>query len=131
MMTDLNCLVLSAILAWLMLLVASLLRSKGWTPHGRRVAFGNRDDVPPPTPLAGRADRAAKNMLESLAIFTALLAAAHFAGKANAQVQLGANLFFWARLAYWPVYLAGIIYLRTAVWFIAVIGMALVAMAMR
>src|SRR5262245_51268856 len=75
MMTEMTALVASALLTWLMLGTASLLRSKGWTTPGMRIAFGNRDDVPEPSPLAGRADRAAGNMLENLAIFTALIVA--------------------------------------------------------
>jgi hypothetical protein len=49
--------------------------------------------------------------------------------QASAQTQLGATLFFWARLAYWPCYLAGIIYLRTAIWLVSIVGLAMVALA--
>src|SRR5262245_10267063 len=129
MMTEMTALVASALLTWLMLGTASLLRSKGWTTPGMRIAFGNRDDVPEPSPLAGRADRAAGNMLENLAIFTALIVAVQISGKTSAQTQLGANLFFWARLAYWPCYLAGIIYLRTAIWLVSIIGLAMLVAA--
>ncbi len=120
----------SAILAWLMLVVASLLRTQGWKPGGIEVAFGNRDRVPPPSALSGRADRAATNMLEALAIFTTLAAALYFSGRASSGAQTGANVFFWARVAYWPCYLAGIIYLRTAIWFVGVVGLAMMAFAM-
>jgi uncharacterized MAPEG superfamily protein len=130
MINDLQVLTLSAILAWLMLLTGSYLRNRGWTPQGRRVALGNRDDVPEPTPLAGRADRAARNMLENLVLFTALLAAVHFAGEAGARSELGANLFFWGRVAYWPIYLAGIVYARTVAWAVSIVGLAMLASAM-
>jgi uncharacterized MAPEG superfamily protein len=130
MMSIAQVLVWSAILTWLMLMVASLLVSKGWTAPGMEVAFGNRENIPTPMSLAGRADRAAKNMLENLAIFTALVAALHMAGKASAQAQLGANIFFWARVAYWPAYVAGIIYLRTAIWLVSIIGLAMMLAAM-
>ena len=130
MMSTMQALVWSAILTWLMLIAASVLRAEAWTSSGMQVAFGNRDKLPELTPLAGRADRAAKNMLENLAIFTALLAAVHLAGKAGTRADLGANVFFWARLAYWPCYLAGIIYLRTALWLVSIIGLAMVAAQM-
>jgi uncharacterized MAPEG superfamily protein len=129
MMTEMTALVASALLTWLMLATASLLRSKGWTTPGMRIAFGNRDDLPEPSPLAGRAERAAKNMLENLAIFTALIVAVQMSGKTGTQTQLGASLFFWARLAYWPCYLAGIIYLRTAIWLVSVVGLAMIVAA--
>jgi uncharacterized MAPEG superfamily protein len=130
MMTDTTILVLSAILTWLMLGTASGLRTQGWMPGGMDRALGNRDSLPEPSPLAGRADRAARNMLENLAMVTALVAAVHFAGKASAQATLGANLFFWARVAYWPCYLAGITRLRTAIWMVSVVGMAMIAAAL-
>lgn len=131
MMTIPQVLVWSAILTWLMLGTASLLRSRGWTPGGMHVALGNRDDLPPATPLAGRADRAARNMLENLAIFTAVAVALYAANKSgSAQAQLGATVFFWARLAYWPCYLAGIVYLRTAIWIVSIIGLAMMVLAM-
>jgi uncharacterized MAPEG superfamily protein len=129
MMTDFTVLVWSAVLLWLMLVTASALRTQGWAPGGVGRAMGNRDDLPAPTPLAGRADRAARNMLENLVIFTALVAAVHFAGKASTQAQLGANIFFWARVAYWPAYLAGSS-LRSIIWTISVIGLGMIAAAM-
>jgi uncharacterized MAPEG superfamily protein len=130
MMMDTTILVLSAILTWLMLGTASGLRTQGWAPGGIARAFGNRDDLGEPTPLAGRADRAARNMVENLAMVTTLIAAVHFAGRASAQATLGANIFFWARVAYWPCYLAGITYLRTLIWMVSVVGMAMIAAAL-
>jgi uncharacterized MAPEG superfamily protein len=130
MMTDTTILVLSAILTWLMLGTSSGLRTRGWEPGGIARAFGNRDDLGEPSPLAGRADRAAKNMLENLAMVTALIAAVHFAGKADTQATLGANIFFWSRVAYWPCYLAGITHLRTVIWLVSIAGMAMIAAAL-
>ena len=68
-------------------------------------------------------------MLENLALFTALVAAVHFAGKESAQAQLGANIFFWARVAYFPAYLAGIGPLRSVIWVVGAIGLATMAVA--
>jgi uncharacterized MAPEG superfamily protein len=129
MMTAASAVLWSAVLTWLMLVTASLLRSKGWTSAGMQIALGNRDDLPPATGVAGRADRAARNMVENLVLLVALVAAVHFAGKSGAPADLGATIFFWSRLAYWPCYLAGIIYLRTAIWFVSVIGLGIIAAA--
>lgn len=87
---------------------------------------GNREGLPPFTGWAGRAYRAHHNMLENLALFAALVLIAVAAGKTNATTLLGAQLFFWARLAYAFVYLAGIPWLRTAVWTVSVIGLLLI-----
>lgn len=127
MSPDIRLLTYSAILTWVMIIVASMIRSRG----NLAVAFGNRDNLEPPTPLAGRAERAAKNMLENLVLFTAFLMAASAAGHGGeSRVVLGARVFFFARLAYWPVYLAGVTHVRTALWFAGVVGMGLIASAM-
>jgi uncharacterized MAPEG superfamily protein len=124
---DLHYLLLSALLAWLMLMTAAFLRNRGWTPEGVRLGLGNRDNIPDPTPLAGRADRASKNMLENLLLFTAVLVAARLAGADPDGTTLGAAIFFWARLAYWVVYLAGVQGLRSVIWAVGLGGIALIA----
>jgi uncharacterized MAPEG superfamily protein len=126
MMTTAHAVIASGILTLLMLLVGSAFCAKAWTPPGAQIAFGNREDVPPALGPAGRADRAAKNMLEGMVLLVVAVLAAQIAGKAP-EAALGATVFFWARLVYWPVYFAGIIYLRTAVWFVGIIGLAMIA----
>ena len=73
-----------------------------------------------------RAERAHHNLVENLAPFAILVLVAHVAGKANATTALGATLFFWGRVGHAAAYIAGIIYLRTAVFFIATIGELLI-----
>jgi uncharacterized MAPEG superfamily protein len=87
---------------------------------------GNREGLAPCTGWAGRAQRAHHNMLENLVLFAALVLIAVFSGKTNAMTLLGAQLFFWARLVYAFVYLAGIPWLRTGVWTVSVIGLILI-----
>ena len=129
MTADVQMLLYSAILAWVMLLIASLLRTHAHRVQGMKIAFGNRDNVPDPTPLVGRADRAARNMLENLVLFTAVLAVARFAGTQGDRVDLGSRIFFWSRVAYFPVYLAGIAYVRTAIWCVSLVGLAMIVAA--
>ena len=125
MMTTVQALVWSGILTLVMLLVASGFCAKVWEPGGAQVAFGNREGVPPALGMAGRADRAAKNQMEAMVLFLALVLAAQVAGKGT-QAAYGATIFFWARLVYWPVYLAGFIYLRTLIWFVSLFGLFLI-----
>ena len=87
---------------------------------------GNRDDMPAITGWAGRADRAHRNMLQSLVLFAVLVLVAQVTGKLNATTALGAELFFWARVAYAAVYLAGLPWLRTAVWAVSVVGLLMI-----
>ena len=128
MMTTVQALVWSGILTLVIALVASAFCARVWEPGGVMIAFGNREGLAPPLGLAGRADRASKNQLEAMAMFLAVVLAAHMAGKAP-QAALGATIFFWARLVYWPVYLAGIVYLRTLVWFVSLYGLFLIIQA--
>jgi uncharacterized MAPEG superfamily protein len=87
---------------------------------------GNREGLPPFTGWVGRAMRAHYNMLESLVLFTALVLVAVVAGKTNDMTLLGAQLFFWARLVYAGVYIAGISWLRTGVWLVSIIGLLII-----
>ena len=113
----------AAVLAWVMLISASMLRSRG----DLKVATGNRDDVPKPTALADRADRAAKNMLENLVLFVALVVAV--GGRNPARAQLGAEIFVIARVVYWFIYLAGVPVVRTLVWSVGIVGLAILGSA--
>lgn len=127
---DLYYLAASAILTLVMVLVASMLRARAWTPEGMAIAFGNRENLPPATPLAGRAERAARNMVDNMVLFAVVMLAAHIAAVLGPRVALGAQIFFWARLVYFPTYLAGITYLRTAVWLVSMVGLGIVVSAL-
>jgi len=93
---------------------------------GLPTAVGNREKMPEITGWAGRAERAHRNMLQSLVLFTALVLAAQVTNKLDATTALGAQLFFWARLAYAAVYVAGLPWIRTLVWLIGVVGLVLI-----
>jgi len=92
MMTTVQALVWSGILTFLMLVLGLLLRTQAWSPSGLMVAFSDREGVVAPLGMAGRADRAANNMIEAMAMFLALVLAASIAGKAP-QVAFGATRF--------------------------------------
>jgi uncharacterized MAPEG superfamily protein len=119
-----------AILTWLALLAASLIRARAWTLPGTIIAMGNRDNLPEATPLAGRADRAARNTVEGFILFAAIALVAHAAGATSPRVAMGAAIFFWSRVLFIPVYYAGIVYLRTLVWLASVIGLAMMISAL-
>lgn len=129
MTADLHYLAYSAVLTWVMLMAASLIRVHAWTPKGLLLAFGNRDNLTDASPLAGRADRAAKNMLENLLLFAVVVLVARLAGTSPDNIAPGAQLFFWARVVYFFVYLAGIPYVRTLVWSISIAGLVMILLA--
>jgi uncharacterized MAPEG superfamily protein len=87
---------------------------------------GNREDLPRPTGWAGRAARAHHNMLENLVLFAVLVVAASVVEKMNAMTALGAQLFFWGRVAYAPIYIVGIPWVRTAAFAVSMAGLILI-----
>ena len=87
---------------------------------------GNREDLPLLVGWAGRAQRAHRNMLENLVLFASLVLVAQIAGRDNATTALGAQLFFWARVVYVPVYLIGIPWVRTGVFAVSVVGLVMI-----
>ncbi len=120
---------LLTLLMWSVLLtfVQMLIAVQGSTMQvGLAKLAANREDLPQPTGWVGRAHRAHRNMLENFVLFAALVLVAQAAGKADGLAILGAQIFFWARLAYALVYLAGIPWVRTGVWLVSVVGMALI-----
>jgi len=123
MRPELNLLVWAAALSVVQALVAV---TGAFTQVGLMKLVGNREDMPKLTGWAGRAERAHINMALNLALFAALVLVAAAAGKLNAMTLLGAQLFFWARVAYAIIYVAGIIWLRTLSWLASVIGLVLI-----
>lgn len=130
MTLDLQLVSYAVALTFAMVFGASLIRVRPWSFGGMKVALGNRDAVPAAGELAGRAERAARNMVENLPLFIGLVAVAHLGGRHGDRVDLGAQLFFWARVAYWPIYLAGIPVVRTLVWYVSILGLAIIFSAL-
>ena len=114
----------ATVLTWTSVMAAAFLRNREWTLDGMKVGLSNRDNLPEPTPLGGRAVRAATNTLENFVLFVALALTAHAAGLDN-EAMLGAQMFFWARVVYLPVYWAGITYLRSLIWGVGIAGLAM------
>ena len=123
MSTELSLLMWSVVLMFAQLLVVAIGAN---LQVSLSTLVGNREDMPTLTGWAGRARRAHLNMLENLVLFAVLVLVAHAANKTNEMTVLGAQLFFWGRLAYAVIYVAGIPWLRTAVWFVPLIGMILI-----
>jgi uncharacterized MAPEG superfamily protein len=115
-----------AVINWALIVTASLLKSRAWTAKGLLAAMGNREHDVDCSGLPARTERAAKNMLENMVLFSALALAASAGGVADPHVELGARIFYWARLVYIPIYMIGIPVARTAVWAISVVGMGMI-----
>ena len=80
--------------------------------------------------VAGRLDRALRNFLETFPLFAAVVLAANALGRHNALTEWGARLYFWGRVAYLPLYAAGIPLVRSLVWDVAALGILLCLVAL-
>jgi uncharacterized MAPEG superfamily protein len=123
MSPDLRLLLWTLVLAFVEVVVAVLAAQ---AQVGLGMLAGNREGLQRLTGFAGRTTRAHRNMLESLPIFIGLVLIAQIAGKTNAVTLLGAELFFWGRLAHWLIYSVGIPWLRTIAWVVSVIGLIMI-----
>lgn len=93
---------------------------------GLMTLVGNRENFPEILGWGGRAQRAAFNMVANLVLFTAVVLAVVAADRTNSMTLLGAQIFFWARVAYAVCYLGGIKWVRTLSWLVSVIGIVLI-----
>lgn len=91
---------------------------------------GPRDDLPPPKPFQARTKRVVDNHREGLTIFAPLILAAVLAHVTNGLTALGAQLFFWSRVAHAGLYLAGAPYVRPLAYGVGLVGIALIFAAL-
>ena len=76
------------------------------------------------------AERTARNTLENFVLFAAIALVAQAAAAQSPRLLLGAQIFFWSRIVYIPVYYAGIRYLRTAFWVASIVGLGMMVSAL-
>ena len=125
MTAELTYLVYSAGLAFALILTAATLAIR---EYGGKMLAGTRDSLPPPKNIfLNRARRTVNNMLENLLLFAIIVLAAQAAGVSNAYTVLGAQIFFFARVAFAMLYIAGVPWLRTLAWLAGVCGTLLIA----
>ena len=121
MMTeDLRMLAWSIVLGLVYVFVAAGLAT---AQRGLKWNAGNRDgDAPPLNGFAARAQRANRNFLETFPFFAAALLAVAATHQTTDHTVLATQIYVWARVAYLPIYVIGIPYLRTAVWIVSFWG---------
>jgi uncharacterized MAPEG superfamily protein len=93
---------------------------------GLPTLVGNREGLGDCKGWAGRAQRAHRNLIENLVLYAALVFVAQATGRLNEMTALGAQLFFWGRVAHAAIYMAGIAWLRTLAWTVSVVGLAMI-----
>lgn len=99
--------------------------------RGLRWNAGPRDGTPAALGgVGGRIDRASHNFRETFPFFAAAVLAVIVLQKADATSALGAQVYFWARVAYVPAYALGVPYVRSAIWAVSLAGLLMVMSAL-
>lgn len=115
------------ILAFVQIMLPAVARTR---LYGARWNAGPRDEaLPPPGPVTGRLERAQANLFETLPLFIAIVLIAHVAGRSGPLTEWGAALYFWARVAYVPLYAFGVPYVRSLAFLAAFVGLVLLFIA--
>ncbi len=117
------------LLGWSTVLLFAHLMLQGQTATRERGLgwnAGPRDGEPAPLgPLAGRAQRALTNFQETWPAFIALALALTVTGRTGGIGAVGAATWFVARIAYIPLYLLGVPYVRSLCWLVSILGLLL------
>jgi uncharacterized MAPEG superfamily protein len=124
MAVELKILALGALLLVVYIFTATRFKT---AQYGRKWNMGARDEtLPPPTPITGRTIRAQANFEETFPIAIVALLGVVLANKTSATTALGGWIWLGARIVYLPLYAAGIPVIRTIVFVISMIGLAMV-----
>ena len=99
------------------------------TQQGYSWGMGPRDEPNPISGVPARLQRAFYNYLETFPMFAAAMVTAVVMGKNGSLTETGGYLFLAGRLAFVPLYAAGVRYLRTVAWVIATTGLAMITAA--
>ena len=93
--------------------------------YGIEHANSQRDHERPPNKWTVRGQRALSNFLETYGVFVALAVAIELSGRSDGLTQWGAHVWFWARWAYLPAYFIDVPQLRSLIWTVSALGLAL------
>lgn len=125
MTTDLKMLLAVSILSLLHFMPYFFAYLKHWGISG---IVSNRENMPELPGWANRALAAQQNLNENLIHFSIIVLIVHVLGLSNEMSALGATIFFYSRLVYWLVYIAGIIWVRTMAFMAGLIGEVMIIM---
>ena len=125
MTTDLQMLFAVSILSLLQFMPYFMAHLKHWGITG---IVSNRDNMPALPSWAVRAQEAQGNLNENLIHFSIIVLVLHVLGLSNEMSALGATVFFYARAAYWVLYIAGVTWLRTMAFMAGLIGEIIIIM---
>ena len=92
--------------------------------------ISSRDLPPGPvSPLTARLLRGFENFKETFVFFVVAALVVALMARQSPMSATGAQIYFWSRLAYVPVYAAGFVGVRTILWTLSMVGMVMVFLA--
>ena len=94
--------------------------------EGVAFGLGNRETAPSNNAWVSRAERAYRNMAESLLPFACLVLIAQSSGNTGEISAIGATVFFFSRLVYAVLYPAGVKVFRSLAWTGGIVGMGMI-----
>ncbi len=97
---------------------------------GFKYGVGPRDEQKPLTGIPGRISRAYANFMQTFPFFAAAVLMAHAAGRHSWLTVWGVQLYFWARLVYVPLYVAGVPVVRSVAFLVATVGIVMLLVAL-
>jgi uncharacterized MAPEG superfamily protein len=127
MTPELLMLALSVVLGFVHIVVSATATT---AQYGSKWNLSARDAAMPPLgSVAGRLQRALHNFLETFPLFAVAVLIADATNRHDWMTVWGSQIYFYARVLYLPIYAAGIPVVRTLVWIVAVLGIAMVLLA--
>jgi uncharacterized MAPEG superfamily protein len=119
--TELGVLVLGAVLLLVHILLTGQFKTQ---QYGLDWNAGPRDTpMPPLNAVAGRLERAQINFQETFPVAIVALMGVVLAGKTGPVTAIAAWTWLAARVAYLPLYWAGVPYVRSAAWMVATLAL--------
>jgi uncharacterized MAPEG superfamily protein len=122
-MSELTCLELSVVL-WLVHVLVQGGIGNAVMPSGY-LATARDEPAKARGVLYGRSCRALGNYLENFTPFVAVALALIATQRTGGAGVTGATIWILARIVYLPIYVFGIIYVRSAVWVVSIIGLGM------
>ncbi len=128
MAVEIKILAWSCVLLLVHIFAAAHLKTK---QYGAKWNMGARDEsLPPLDPLAGRLVRAQANFMETYPVAIICLLGVVIAGKTTETTALGGWLWLGARAVYLPLYGMGVPVIRTLIYGMSLVGLALIFQAL-
>ena len=127
MSVELTMLAYSVALLFVIILIQT---NAGVMAQGLMPLANNRDNLPEPSVFQARMKRVVDNHREGLILFAPLVLIAAQQGISTSTTVLGAQLFFYSRVAHAVLYILGVPMIRPLAWAVGIVGTVMIFLAL-